>query len=254
MDVTEWLGRGVAEPGGAPYARLDELFVGRESGRPTFGIVALADGDGERRVVVPLHDARPDGAVLALPLDRERVLTAPAVRADVSEIPPEAGQYVLEHFGLAGAGDDATTRRMEPVAPRTASADDEGAELTLSEEQLVVDTVPRAAERVRVRKAVVTEEVTVTVTVRREELVIEREPLDEPAGEVAWADTESPDAAGPVEFVLHAEEPVVTKRVVPLERVRVQREVVVEERRISDEVRKERLDVDETSLQEEPHP
>ena len=249
MDVTDWLGRAVAEPGGAPYARLDELFVGRETGRPTFGIVALDGDEAGRRVVVPLHDARAEGDVLALPLDRERVLTAPAVRADVSEIPPEAGRYVLEHFGLSGAGDDPTTERMRPVE------DEAGAELTLSEEQLVVDAVPRAAERVRVRKEVVTEDVTVTVTVRREELVIEREPLDEPAAEIAWADGDAPAAAGSgaVEFVLHAEEPVVTKRVVPVERVRVQRDVVVEERRISDEVRKERLDVEQTPVQEELH-
>src|SRR5918997_7062664 len=118
MDVTDWLDRAVAEPGGVPYGRLDELFVGRETGRPTFGIVSLdADPDG-KRVMVPLHHARPERDVLAIPLDRHRVATAPAVRADVSEIPPEAGNYVLEHFGLSGQADDPTTQRLEPVEPR----------------------------------------------------------------------------------------------------------------------------------------
>jgi uncharacterized protein (TIGR02271 family) len=252
MDATDWLDRPVAEPGGVPYGRLDELFVGRDTGRPTFGIVSLdSDPDG-KRVMVPLHHARPERDVLALPLDRHRVASAPAVRADVAEIPPEAGRYVLEHFGLTSGDEDLTTQVMAPVEPTPTGEQAADAEITLSEEQLVVDAVPRAAERVRVRKAVVTEEVTVTVTVRREELVIEREPLDDPATEIAWAEDTAADA-GAVEFVLHAEEPVVTKRVVPLERVRVRRDTVVEERRITDEVRKERLDVDETPLQEEPH-
>ena len=39
--------------------------------------------------------------------------------------------------------------------------------MTRSEEELVADTVWRPTERVRVRRRVVEEEVTVTVTVRR---------------------------------------------------------------------------------------
>jgi stress response protein YsnF len=43
---------------------------------------------------------------------------------------------------------------------------------------------------------------------------------------------------------LHAEEPVVQKDVVPKERVRMDTDVVTDERQISDEVRKERIETE----------
>lgn len=49
-----------------------------------------------------------------------------------------------------------------------------------SEERLDVTTVRTLTERLRVRKVIVTEERTITVTLRREEFVLEREPLDGP--------------------------------------------------------------------------
>ena len=44
--------------------------------------------------------------------------------------------------------------------------------------------------------------------------------------------------------MLHAEEPVVEKRTVPKERVRLDKETVTDERTVTDEVRKEQIDVD----------
>jgi stress response protein YsnF len=44
--------------------------------------------------------------------------------------------------------------------------------------------------------------------------------------------------------VLHAEEPVVEKRAVPKERVRLDKDTVTDERTVSDEVRKERIETD----------
>ena len=46
------------------------------------------------------------------------------------------------------------------------------------------------------------------------------------------------------EVVLHEEEPVVEKRTVPKERVRMSKDTEVEEHPVSEEVRKERIDVD----------
>ena len=78
--------------------------------------------------------------------------------------------------------------------------------VTRFEEELVLDTVWRPAERVRIRRRLVQEEVTVTVTVQREELHVEREPIsrfDEPGpGRPA-------DAADDVVIVLREERPVV---------------------------------------------
>jgi uncharacterized protein (TIGR02271 family) len=112
----------------------------------------------------------------------------------------------------------------------------EHVEVVRSEEELVVGRVRVPTERVRVRKVIETEEVTMTVVVRREVLVVERELLADgaPLGADATADA-------PLELVLHAEEPVVSTRVVPVERVRVAKRLITEERRVVDEVRSEQV-------------
>ena len=97
---------------------------------------------------------------------------------------------------------------------------DDHAEVVRSEERLHVGTLSVPVERVRVRKVVVTEERTVTVTVRREELRVEREPIA--PGDVA-PETLAATDDGPrlVDLVLHEERVVVEREVVPVERVRV---------------------------------
>ena len=116
--------------------------------------------------------------------------------------------------------------------------------MTRSEEELRVGTTEREAGRVRLRKHVVTDEVTQTVPVRREEVRIEREPI---------TDANAPAAGdGPTiseeehEVVLHEEEVVVDKRAVPKERIRLDKDTEVDERTVSEEVRKEEIEVDDS--------
>jgi stress response protein YsnF len=47
------------------------------------------------------------------------------------------------------------------------------------------------------------------------------------------------------EVVLHEEQPVVEKRTVPRERVRLDKEAVTGEEQVAEEVRKEQIDVDD---------
>jgi uncharacterized protein (TIGR02271 family) len=112
--------------------------------------------------------------------------------------------------------------------------------ITRSEEELTVDTVWRPAERVRVRRRVVEEEVTVTVTIRREELEIEREPasrFDPPRREAG-------ESGEVLVMVLHEERPVVGVEVVPTELIRVRRAVVRGgERTITDTLSREEVQV-----------
>lgn len=99
-------------------------------------------------------------------------------------------------------------------------------EVVRSEEELRTGVRRRAYERVVLRTKVVTEEVTVTVTVpiRRQVLEIQQIPLHDEGPAGAAAPDPGPDV---VEVVLHEERPVVDVvdvRVVPVERVRVVRE------------------------------
>ena len=90
MTPQEWIGRPIADQAGRAYGTLDELFVGRTTGEPEFGIVSLTDAEGAeaKRVAVPLAGARLEGALLVLPLDRDRVHDAPPVQRTVEAIPP----------------------------------------------------------------------------------------------------------------------------------------------------------------------
>ena len=135
-----------------------------------------------------------------------------------------------------------------------AVVDTDVAEVTVSEEELVVDKRSEITERVRLHKRIVEEEVSVTVTLRREELVIERIPVDRPEDPPERGNGDEQLTEGVLEFVLLAEEPVVSKRVVPVERIKVARDTIVEQRRITDEVRKERAEVEGDPSREGHHP
>ena len=115
--------------------------------------------------------------------------------------------------------------------------------MTRSEEELAVGTQRRETGRARLRKYVVTEEVQQTVPVQREEVRIEREPITDANVDAATSGAEISEEEH--EVVLHAEEPVAEKRVVPKERVRLDKDVETEQRTVSDEVRKEQIDVDD---------
>jgi uncharacterized protein (TIGR02271 family) len=116
-----------------------------------------------------------------------------------------------------------------------------------------VDTERVAAGRVRLVKYVVTEEVQVTVPLRREEVRLEELPLEGEGEPAPLGEEESlvPPGAGsasrpglPDEIVLHAERPVVSVEVVPVERVRLRTEEVAGEERISDRVQREQIVLD----------
>jgi uncharacterized protein (TIGR02271 family) len=112
--------------------------------------------------------------------------------------------------------------------------------LTRSEEELKVDTkqVPRG--QAGIRKRVVTEQQHRTVPVEREELRVQREPI--PSGE---GDGDADMSADERTIELREEEPVVDKRVVPKERVRIGKEVVRDQEHVSEPVRKEQVEVEQ---------
>jgi uncharacterized protein (TIGR02271 family) len=112
--------------------------------------------------------------------------------------------------------------------------------MTRSEEELDVGTQRRETGRARLRKYVVTEDVTERVPVQREELRVEREPITDENIEQA---TQGPDISeAEHEITLHAEEPVAEKQAVPKERVRLDKDVQTDEQTVSDQVRKERIE------------
>src|ERR1700734_4221206 len=112
--------------------------------------------------------------------------------------------------------------------------------MTRSEERLHVGTESVQAGRARLRKYVVTENVTQTVPVSHEEVRLEREPITEANRDAALSGTAITEEEH--ELTLHAERPVVAKETVPVERVRLGTETVTEEQQVTEQVRKEQID------------
>ncbi|MGY1708939.1 PRC and DUF2382 domain-containing protein [Geodermatophilus sp. SYSU D00758] len=181
--------------------------------------------------------------------------TAAAPGAPAGGVPPTTPAPV-PGAAVAAAGPTADAHAgPEGTTPRRET---DGA-MTRSEERLNVHTERVADRRVRLVKYVVTEEVHLTVPVRREEIRVEEVSDDSadpgpgetlvPAGTAAGgAGTGAGGGAGadlPGEIVLHAEKPVVTVEVVPVERVRLRTEVVRGQEQVTDQVQREQVVVDE---------
>lgn len=150
--------------------------------------------------------------------------------------------------GRAGAGggrhrDTETSATSRPLAGAGAgtsrAADLSGKEeMIRSEEQLHVGTEEYESGRARLHKYVVTEEVTRSVPVSHEEVRVVREPLRPDERTTGTRDIGEQD----VEVTLHAERATVRKEAVPVERVRLETNRVTEQKEVSAEVRKEKID------------
>ena len=126
---------------------------------------------------------------------------------------------------------------MTDSTHQTPAASDEPVSLVRSEERLLVGLETRATERVRLRRHVVSEDVSRTVTLRREELVVDHDHVEH--DEVSGADAHATHEE--LEIVLHEERVAVV--VVPVERVRVRVVRVEGEHTVTEVLRREQIDV-----------
>jgi uncharacterized protein (TIGR02271 family) len=115
-----------------------------------------------------------------------------------------------------------------------------------SEEELRAGVREREAGQVNVKKSVRTEREVVRVPKRREEVDIERVPVE---GEAREATTATEADIGEDEVVLQVfeEEVVVTKRVVLKEEIRLRKRVVQDEETVEVDLRKEEVEIDDQS-------
>ena len=131
--------------------------------------------------------------------------------------------------------------RADGIAPQGERAPATDDAMTRSEEELELRTVRRPRGRVRLRKYVVTEQVQRTIPLKREEIRIEEVATPVQAGGPRAEDVEP---SGVEEIVLYKEVPVIEKRVVPAERVRLVKDTRTDKARIPAELRKERIRVE----------
>jgi uncharacterized protein (TIGR02271 family) len=260
-----WGGHDLVDRDGLKAGSIVDLYVDERTEQPTWALVRTGLL-GSRQTLVPLEQATvPLAAVMSgagsvqVPLENATILDAPSVAVG-EEISDAAAVALRRYYSLGdpaapAEGDDGQPG-AEPLDARAAVPDETATEemtaastepsgaMIRSEEELRVRKRLRA-RRVRIKRYVVTDYVTTTIPVRREELRLEEAPAEE-AGLTA---PPAPPGDGK-EMVLRQEEVVVSKRVVARERVRLRVQTVTEHRRISGEVRKERIEVDERAVRD----
>jgi uncharacterized protein (TIGR02271 family) len=213
---------------------IGQVFLDDETGEPTWLTVRTGLFGGAESFV-PLHGATVRGNSVQVAFDQATIQAAPRVDDDQGHLSAEDEQELHRYYGLGGT----VGTGPADVGRDTSGATDDA--MTRSEEQLVVGTERVRAGTARLRKLVVTEQVARTVPLRRDQLRIEREPLTADSGVVPSGGELSPAEH---EVVLTAERVVVDKEVVPVERVRLGVESVTEQREVTEEVRRERIEVD----------
>lgn len=247
-EAYEWQGRTVVGKDGEKIGTIKEVYLDHATGKPEWA--TLTSGlFGIKSHFVPLAGATPAGEDIRLPVTKEQVSDAPSVDPDGELSEPEE-QRLFEHYGVPYTTAGSTTAQGPPGGgyerDRTEGSKTSGAAtdeaMTRSEEELRVGTAARERGRARLRKYVVTEQVQTTVPVQREEVRVEREPITDENVDEAMSGPEISE--GEHEVVLHEEEPVVEKRAVPKERVRLAKETITDEQEVSEEVRKERIETE----------
>ena len=304
MDQNEAIHELVDQPAvdrdGEDLGRVADVFVDEESNAPKW--VGLRVQGREFLVLAPVGGSDLEARPFRLDVDRAHVQSAPTLSSDEKRISPEEETEIERHYREpVPSRDEAPASTTNDERGRGRELDSEASfddgpigtgsqtpiEVVRSEEDLVVDMRVVGRERVRLVKRIVTEQVTRTIEVRHEEMVIERETLaaggEHELGETTDLDPSGQQEPSPpttrreriadqlkerlpslpavalgrigsgsgafsgetTEITLMQEEVVVTKRIVPRERIRVRKEVVTEQREVSDTLRKEKVDIDE---------
>jgi uncharacterized protein (TIGR02271 family) len=262
--ISRVIGQDVYDESGQKIGSASEVYLDDETGQPEW--VTVRTGlFGTKESFVPIRNADLTDDGVRVPVSKDRVKEAPKIDTD-GHLSPQEEQELYRYYGM-GAGTDTGVDTGVSSTPTTATEsttgmatttgagfDDRGAvghdtsgpttdnAMTLSEERLSVGTRSTEAGRARLRKYVVTENVTQTVPVSHEEVRLEREPIT--GANIGNAMDGPAISEEEHEVVLHAETPVVEKDAVPVERVRLDKTTVTEEATVSEGLRKEEIEVE----------
>jgi uncharacterized protein (TIGR02271 family) len=237
--VRTWEARPMVDRDGSRIGSIDAIYLDDQTGQPEWALVNTGLF-GTRSSFVPLAQATQTDHDVRVPYDKQLVKDAPRVDPDQHLSEAEERQ-LWRHYGLDY---DRTTRRRttgRDTVGRDTSGPTTDDAMTRSEEELRVGTAQRERGRVRLRKYVTTEQVQQAIPVRREKVRVEREPITDANLDAATSGPEISEEEH--EVVLREEEPVVEKRAVPRERVRLDKDTVTDEERVAEQVRKEQIDV-----------
>jgi uncharacterized protein (TIGR02271 family) len=216
----------VYDQSGSKIGKVDDLFVD-ESDQPEYIGVKMGFL-GTHSTLIPMEIATVDEATsrIEVATDKDTAKNGPAFDDD-REITPDFENEVRSYYGLQSTESTQTTGEDELRVQR-------------SEEELRAGTREREAGEVGVQKTVRTERERLEVPTRREEVTVDRVPVEGEASEAQIGDDE-------VRVPVTEEEVVVEKRPVAKEEVRIRKDVVEDTQVVEEDVRKEEVDVDDQS-------
>ena len=233
LDYEAWIGHQAVDADGEKIGQIEALYRDDATDKPEW--VAIRTGMfGSKQSFAPVSGSKNSGDDLQLAYSKEHVKGAPRVDPD-GHLEPQEEAELYRHYGRAA---DYTSTAPERGSPKPHNDD----AMTRSEEELSIDKRNKEQGRARLVKHVVTENVNVTVPVSHEDVRVDREAITDANRDKAMDGAEITE--GEHEIVLNAEELEVTKKAVPRERVKLSKETVTEDRRVSEQVRKEQVDVD----------
>jgi uncharacterized protein (TIGR02271 family) len=252
------IGQDVYDQSGDKIGSASEVYLDDETGQPEWATVRTGLF-GTKESFVPIRNADLTADGLRVPVTKAQVKDAPKIDTD-GHLSPQEEEELYRYYGMSGGtsgmADTTTTTTTDTTTANAGYVDTDARgtvghdtsgpttdnAMTRSEERLQVGTTAREAGRARLRKYVVTENVTETVPVTREEVRVEREPItDANMGNAMDGPAISEEEH---EVVLHSEQPVVAKEAVPVERVRLDKETVTEQVQVNETLQKEEIEVD----------
>jgi len=253
--ISRVIGQDVYDESGEKIGSASEVYLDDETGQPEW--VTVRTGlFGTKESFVPIRNADLTDDGICVPVSKDRVKDAPKIDTD-GHLSPQEEQELYSYYGMGTGTDTGMTTGMATEttsgyatdttdAPGTVGRDTSGPTtdnaMTRSEERLNVGTRSEEIGRARLRKYVVTENVTETVPVSREEVRVEREPITE--ANIGNAMDGPAISEEEHEVTLRAERPVVEKEAVPVERVRLDKDTVTEQTQVSEGLRKEEIEVE----------
>ena len=254
-DPSTMIGKHAVGSDGNKIGTIEQVYLNDASGQPEW--VTVKTGlFGSKESFAPLQGATDRDGDVQLAVTKDVVKDAPNVDSDghTSEGEQKAlWDYYAGQLGWSSQSDTSGEREYQAGnAGREDLAGDAGIQghdtsgpttddaMTRSEERLKVGTQQVEAGRAKLRKYVVTEDVSQTVPLRHEEVRLEREPITDANVGAAMSGGDITEEEH--EITLHAERPVVEKEAVPVERVRLATQTVTEDQEVTDTLRKEQID------------
>lgn len=223
-----------------------EVYVDRSTGQMTW-LAITAGLHSDTTILAPAAGAVSSTGRVRLPIDATTWSTAPATPAGQGLLPGEEAALGAHY------GSHPPARQAAGTASRSAPSafGEEPGEMTRSEQRLTVRTEVVPVRRAVLRVETTSEQVMVPVTLTRQHAYIDYVDID-PADATPVDPALLLDGAATAWSLLTADEPVVTTRPVPVERVRLVTDWVIQQHTVHTQLAHEKVTQDFVPSPAEP--